>query len=327
MKDTIFKAIAIIVCVFLVSNAFSSGIAKFADAEREIAAYKAEIESYRNGGGSSIEGGIESLFDEEETDTSTDGGATDGGATDGGVADGGAADGGAADGGATDGGAAQPQAKLSKSEFIKLLNDETAKAAKGSYKVTRTGVFTKAVDVGKATSSLNSIIKGVDKNADLNSVVGGFLGIKKDPIKGTVTNGKGEGFDGKYMLKGMSLTETDVIDFQANASGTQYAIVLANCPTPNESSPIAHATNDYITFAEVNKGISDSVGSAVVVEEGKSSANYTKIAFVVTVANGKITKIKYSYTLSAKLSIKLAVITANGTGEADIKGEYTDIKY
>ena len=326
MKDTIFKAIAIIVCVFLVTNAFSSGISKFAEAEKEIAAIKAEMESL-SGGGIGIEGGMDSLFDEEEPGASTDGGATDGGATDGGATDGGATDGDATDGGATDGGAAQPQAKLSKSDFIKLLNEESAKAAKGSYKLTRSGEFTKAIDVGKATSALNSIIKGVDKNADLNSVVGGFIGVKKDPIKGTVTNGKGEGFDGKYMLKAMTLTDADVVAFQANESGTQYAIQIANCKTPNENSAIAHAMNDYITFAEVNKGISDSVGNAVVVEEANSTANYTQIAMVVTVSNGKITKIKYSYTLSAKLAIRLAVITANGTGEADIKGEFTDIKY
>ncbi|MBP3938521.1 MAG: hypothetical protein IK955_03865 [Clostridia bacterium] len=326
MKDTIFKAIAIIVCVFLVTNAFSSGISKFAEAEKEIAAIKAEMESL-SGGGIGIEGGMDSLFDEEEPGASTDGGSADGGATDGGATDGGATDGGATDGGATDGGAAQPQAKLSKSDFIKLLNEESAKAAKGSYKLTRSGEFTKAIDVGKATSALNSIIKGVDKNADLNSVVGGFIGVKKDPIKGTVTNGKGEGFDGKYMLKAMTLTDADVVAFQANESGTQYAIQIANCKTPNENSAIAHAMNDYITFAEVNKGISDSVGNAVVVEEANSTANYTQIAMVVTVSNGKITKIKYSYTLSAKLAIRLAVITANGTGEADIKGEFTDIKY
>ncbi len=225
------------------------------------------------------------------------------------------------------GGTAATNKALTKSEFISFLNEETAKAAQGSYKVTRSGVFRKAFDFGSATNALNSIIKGVDKNADLNSVVGGFLGIKEDPIKGTAANGKIEGAEAKYALKGMSLTETDVIDFQANASGTQYAIVIANSPTPNSSSPIAHATNDYITFAEVNKGIADEVGNAVVVEADRSSVNYNNIVFVVTVANGKITKIRYSYTLSAELSIKLAVITANGTGGADIKGEYTDISY
>lgn len=324
MKDTIFKAIAIIVCVFLVTNAFSSGISKLAEAEKEIAAIKAETESL-SGGGIGIEGGMDSLFDEEETDASTDGGTTDSGSTDGGATDGGATDGGEATG--DQGNAAQPQAKLSKSEFIKLLNEESAKAAKGSYKVTRSGEFTKAIDVGKATSALNAIITGVDKNADLNSVVGGFIGVKKDPIKGTATNGKFEGADVKYALKGMTLTDADVVAFQANESGTQYAIQIANCKTPNENSAIAHAMNDYITFAEVNKGISDSVGNAVVVEEANSTANYTQIAMVVTVSNGKITKIKYSYTLSAKLSIRLAVITANGTGEADIKGEFSDIKY
>ena len=309
MNKTLWTSITAIICAAIISMAISSGFETIKTAKIEVASAAADeamlnAEGGLGGGGLSVGGGLSM---EDEPSDSTDGGATDGGAT--------------------DGGAAQPQAKLSKSDFIKLLNEESAKAAKGSYKLTRSGEFTKAIDVGKATSALNSIIKGVDKNADLNSVVGGFIGVKKDPIKGTVTNGKGEGFDGKYMLKAMTLTDADVVAFQANESGTQYAIQIANCKTPNENSAIAHAMNDYITFAEVNKGISDSVGNAVVVEEANSTANYTQIAMVVTVSNGKITKIKYSYTLSAKLAIRLAVITANGTGEADIKGEFTDIKY
>ena len=224
------------------------------------------------------------------------------------------------------GGTVDTNKALTKSEFIRFLNAQTAKAAKGSYKLTRTGAFTKAIDVGNATSALNTIIKGVDKDADLNSVVGGFLAIN-EPVKGTATSGKLEGADAKYALKGMTLTDADVISFNSNASGTQYTIQLANCNTPNANSAIAHATNDYITFAEVNKDISDSVGSAVVISKDSSYAEYTQIKFVVAVSNGKITQIKYSYSLDAKPTVKLVAITSKGTCAADIKGEYTDIRY
>lgn len=214
----------------------------------------------------------------------------------------------------------------SEAEVVKTFNDVTAAASKGSYNITRTGEFTKPIDVGSATDSLNDIIKGVDENADLNSVVGGFLGIKKDPITGVVTNGQGgEGFDHKYMMKAMTLTEDDVQSYKVD--GNKYMIQIKKCVTPDENSALAHATNDYITFAQVNQSIADAVGSAVKVEESGSEAIYSKILFTATIVDGKMTNLEYSYTFSATLKLKIAVIPATGTGEAEIQGKYTDIKY
>ena len=212
-----------------------------------------------------------------------------------------------------------------KADVIKLFNDVTAKAAKGSYKLTRTGKFIKNIDVGSATGALNKIIQGVDENASLDSVVGGFLGIKKDPIVAEVKNGKGEGFDGKYMIKAMALTEADVQDFTVN--GDKYTVQIKACTNPDANSALGHASNDYVTFPEVNQSIANEVGSAVKVVEGESQANYTKILFTATIVDGKLTALDYSYTFSATLKIKLAIMNATGTGEASITGKYTNIKY
>jgi len=212
-----------------------------------------------------------------------------------------------------------------KADVIKLFNDVTAKAAKGSYKLTRTGKFVKNIDVGSATGALNKIIQGVDENASLDSVVGGFLGIKKDPIVAEVKNGKGEGFDGKYMIKAMALTEADVQDFTVN--GDKYTVQIKACTNPDANSALGHASNDYVTFPEVNQSIANEVGSAVKVVEGESQANYTKILFTATIVDGKLTALDYSYTFSATLKIKLAIMNATGTGEASITGKYTNIKY
>ena len=212
-----------------------------------------------------------------------------------------------------------------KADVIKLFNDVTAKAAKGSYKLTRTGKFIKNIDVGSATGALNKIIQGVDENASLDSVVGGFLGIKKDPIVAEVKNGKGEGFDSKYMIKAMALTEADVQDFTVN--GDKYTVQIKACTNPDANSALGHASNDYVTFPEVNQSIANEVGSAVKVVEGESQANYTKILFTATIVDGKLTALDYSYTFSATLKIKLAIMNATGTGEASITGKYTNIKY
>ena len=230
----------------------------------------------------------------------------------------------AADDNTADAPAADSAAPSTKADVIKFFNAESAKAAKGSYKVNRVGKIIKNIDVGSATSALNSIIKGVDENASLDSVVGGFLGINK-PIEGEVKNGKGEGFDAKYMIKAMALTEADVKDFAVN--GNKYSIQLNACTNPNANSALGHATNDYVTFPEVNASIANEVGSAVKIVEDQSQANYTKIIFTATVVDGKMTNLEYSYTFSATLKIKLAIMNATGTGETDITGKYSNIKY
>ena len=214
--------------------------------------------------------------------------------------------------------------EMTKADVVKLFNDTTAKAAKGSYKVSRVGKIIKNIDVGSATKTLNSIIKGVDENASLDSVVGGFLGINK-PIDAEVKGGKIDGADAKYMIKAMNLTEADVQDFSVN--GDKYTIQLKACTNPNANSALGHASNDYVTFPEVNQSIANEVGNAVKIIEDESQANYTKILFTATIVDGKLTALDYSYTFSATLKIKLAIMNATGTGETDITGKYTNIKY
>lgn len=338
MKETLVKALAAIICVVILCVSISGAVESYVTAEKDVAEYKASMVQAGGssngglmGGSGDMGGSTGDLGGSGDMGGSTgdmggstgDMGGSTGDATVPGDATGDAGNAGNT-GDAGNAGAQQP-AKLTKADVIKFFNAETAKAAKGSYKLTRTGKFIKPIDVGSLTDALNKIITGVDKNANLDSVVGGFLGIKKDPIKGDVKNGKGEGFDAKYMIKAMALTEADVVDFAVN--GNTYKIKVKDCVTPDAKSAIAHATNDYITFAEVNKGISDSVGNAVRVVPEESEAKYSNIIFTATVVDGKITTLEYSYTLDASLKIKLAIPSAMGTGQATISGKYTEIKY
>ncbi len=218
-----------------------------------------------------------------------------------------------------------PAAQHTKATVAKALNEATAKAAKASYTFERTAKFTRNIDVGVLTSALDGIIKGVDKNADLNSVVGGFLGIKKDPIKGEVKNGKGEGFDAKYMIKAMNLTEADIQSFKV--TGNKYQVQIKNCTNPDANSAWAHASNDYITFAEVNESIAGAVGNAVKVVPADSTAVYKDILITAVIENGNITSFEYKYTFDATIKIKLAVPSANGSGAAEMNAKFTNFKY
>ncbi len=330
MKETLVKAIAAIICVVIFCVSISGAVESYVTAEKDVAEYKASMAQNSGSSNGGLMGGSSDLGGSTGDlggSTGDLGGSTGDVAGDAGDATGDATGdaGSTGDAGNAGNADAQKPAQLTKADVIKLFNDETAKAAKGSYKLTRTGKFVKAIDVGSLTGAINTIITGVDKNANLDSVVGGFLGIQKNPIVGDIKNGKGEGFDGKYMIKGMALTDADVVDFAVN--GNTYKVKIKDCVTPNASSAIAHATNDYITFAEVNKSISDSVGNAIKVVEGESNAKYSNIIFTATIVDGKMTALEYSYTLDANLKIKLAIPSTTGTGQASITGKYTDIKY
>ena len=220
----------------------------------------------------------------------------------------------------------QQSSQPSKADVAKALNDATAKAAKASYKWDRTAKFTKNIDVGGLTSILDGIIKGVDENASLNSVVGGFLGIKENPFTANVTNGQlpAEGMEEKYLLKAMSLTENDIQT--CRVTGNKYEVQIKNCTNPDANSAMAHATNDYITFQEVNTSIAGAIGDKVKVLEDGSQANYKKILFTAVIEDGKLTSLEYSYTFEANIKIK-AGITANGSGAAQMNAKYSEFKY
>ncbi len=214
---------------------------------------------------------------------------------------------------------AAPAADMTKAEFVKFYNAETAKIAKnGSYALTRVCEYTDPIDVGGATGALNAIIQAIDENSDLNSVVGGFLGI--GTTKGNVPK---DDIKGDYKVKAAALTEADLGNFSAN-NGT-YTFTLANASNPKKTNatPISKFTNDFMTHEEVVDGIA---GFTTAITVNSTNVNYKNIKVTVKVADGKITDISYSYDFDAVLELK-AVIKITGTGAATTKGTYANIKY
>ena len=212
-----------------------------------------------------------------------------------------------------------PAGDMTKAEFVKFINAETAKIAKsGSYALTRNCDYTKPIDVGGATGALNKIIQAIDENSDLNSVVGGFLGI--GITKGNIPK---DDIKGDYKIKATALTEADLGSFAAN-NGT-YTFTLANASNPKNTgaTPISRFTNDFMTHEEVVDGIA---GFTTAITVNSTNVNYKNIKVTVKVADGKITDISYSYDFDAVLELK-AVIKITGTGAAKTTGTYANIKY
>ncbi len=210
-------------------------------------------------------------------------------------------------------------------DVVKAINDATAKAAKASYDWTRDAYYTKSMDMGSTTGVLNGIIQGVDENASLDSVIGGFLGIGSKSAK--VTNGGSDGsVEGKYLLKATTLTENDVKELVIE--GNTYKIKIKDSTNPNANSSLAHATNDYVTCAEVNSSISDAVGDGMMsINEDQSKLAYKNIILKATIDNGQLTNLEYSYTFDINLSMKVSIMTTTGTGAAETKATYSNFKY
>lgn len=234
--------------------------------------------------------------------------------------------------------AAEDAAK-SEAEVAELINKVTGEAVaqKVGYDWKR-DCSVQNINVGNAvvTKGLDGIIKAIDKNADLNSVVGGFLGngnkqetIKKGETLGTKVVTKDDGstenyyHGANYTLKATSLKAEDIKNLKI--TGNKYSFELPDCQNPhkNGDTALSRFTNDIVVREEVEeelKGKTDKVSIPTL------NANYSKIKASVTIKDGKLVEITYSYYGEAQLDVKIA-ITAKGTGNLTTSAVYSNFKY
>lgn len=194
----------------------------------------------------------------------------------------------------------------------------------------------KDIDVGRLTGALNGVIQLVDKNADVNSVVGGFLGngnskytVKKgetlDTLKVTKDDGSTEPYyhGNCYTLKATSLKAEDIKNLKIN--GNQYSFNLPDCQNPDRSGNVAISrfTNDIVVRDEVQKeiqGFTDRVTIPAL------NAKYTNIKCTVTIKDNKLVELTYSFRGDAELDVKLG-FTITGTGNLTTSAKYSNFKY
>lgn len=228
---------------------------------------------------------------------------------------------------------------LSKADAIKLLNDATAVAAKGSYDWKRTCEYEKTdgkdlivtTNSGSdATDTLDGIIHRVDSNASLGSVVGGFIGIgsKDGKVKGGkfVADENGNTPDEKYLLKAMSLDEASVKDFVQEADVYKFQLNACDNPKKDGGNALHRATDDFITHEEVSQGIKDGLGGlSALLSLEKSQVTFSNITITATIKGGKLTNLELTYDFSAELNLKATLVGINGNGKAKTKIVYSNI--
>lgn len=213
-------------------------------------------------------------------------------------------------------------------EAAKAINDATAAAASAGYTWTRTSEYTKDVDVGSATSILNKVIQGVDSSADVNSVVGGFIGIgtKDATIAKGADAAEAIGYHGdSYKLKATSLQASDLQGLTKN--GDTYTFTLANADTPKKDGATAlnRLTDDIVTQEEIDAEIKAQVS---VVSVSSLVGTYSNIKVEVTITDGKLQKLTYSYDAEvAELGLKALGVPITGTGAMHTEATYSNFVY
>ena len=245
------------------------------------------------------------------------------------VVGGGSSSGGAASGGASSSDEAAAPASNEAEEAAKAINAATAAAATAGYDWKRTSEYTKPVDVGSATDVLNKVIQGVDSNANVDSVVGGFIGIGKK--EATIEKGKDAaeciGYHGSsYKLKATSLKASDLKDLTVSDGTYTFKLADVNTPKKDGSNALNRLTDDIVIQEEVSQEIKDQVGSAVTVTS--LVGTYSNINVKVVIADGKLTEMTYSYDADvSELGLKVAVVSVKGTGAMHTEASYTNFVY
>ena len=204
-----------------------------------------------------------------------------------------------------------------KAEMAKLFNAKSAEIAKGTYNWNRYCGFTKDIDVGNSTATLNTIIKNVDANADLNSVVGSFLGV------GT-TNGN-QADAGKCAIIPMNIKESDIKSVSVGQDQVSLHLNDSKNPSAGGDTSFNHISNDFITKKDVDDAVA---GVSDMMTVSSFDALYHDIVVTARVdGNGNPTTIWISYKMYAEMKFEVMSLNMEGKGEVETKLTYTNIKY
>ena len=251
---------------------------------------------------------------------------------------GGAAQGGSSIGGNTAGGATSntgtssdaPASDASEAKTVADALNSATKAvvdSKAGYDWARKCEYTTPIDVGNATATLNKVIHMVDENADLNSVVGGFLGVgdKKLTIKKGEDAAAAIDYHGtNYALKATSLKPEDIKGLKVDGDSFEFTLDNVTTPAKDGSNSLSRFTNDIITKDEVEAEIKAQVS---VVTVNSLDGEYTNIKIKGTITDGKLVSLEYETSTSAKLALKALGIGINGSGAIHTTASYKNFVY
>lgn len=204
-----------------------------------------------------------------------------------------------------------------KAQAAELVRAYTQRAAAGGYTVNGVCKITKDVDVGSATATLNQIIQRVDPNADINSVVGAFLGTGEQ----SYTVCAGETSVGRYDLQAFTFSEADIADYR-QADNVLY-IRLKDCKNPqkNGAQTLSKVTSAFPTEAEVRAAMQE-IGVPITVS--KLTSNVSDILLTVTLSDSGLESVRLHFVNDLTLNLRMSVVGIDGTGQTTTDIVYSD---
>ena len=230
--------------------------------------------------------------------------------------------------GDSSGAAAAASSGVDAAAAAEAINAATAKAVAAGYHWTRSAQYTQPVDVGSATSGLNTLIKGIDPEASLDSVVGGFIGIgdkEMDIEKGGSAAEQIDYHGENYALQATALQASDLKNLKVDGNTYTFEVENATSPQTDKSTAMSRLTNDILTQSMVDSEIKNSISAAKI---NSAVIEYTNIKATVVIEDGNLKEFKYSYDGNvAELNIKVAFISVNGKGAMHVDGAYTNFVY
>lgn len=206
-----------------------------------------------------------------------------------------------------------------RAQAVELLQTYTKHASAGSYRVTGSCQITKDVDVGGATAVLNQIIKSVDSNADVNSVIGAFLGVGE--LTYTVYASDTERA-GQYDLQAFTVTEADIADYRQEDHVLYIRLKDCKNPQKNGTQSLSKVTSAFPTESEVRKELQTQIGSAISVSD--MTSNVSDIWLTVTLSDHGVASIRLCFVNDLDLALKVAVVNVRGTGQTTTDILYSD---
>ena len=229
---------------------------------------------------------------------------------------------------ASGGNAAAAEAGVDAAAAAEAINAATAKAVAAGYHWTRSAQYTQPIDVGNATGALNKIIQGIDSEASLDSVVGGFLGIgdkEMDIEKGGSAAEQIEYHGENYALQATALQASDLKNLKVDGNTYTFEVENATSPQTDKSTAMSRLTNDILTQSMVDSEIKNFISAAKI---NSATIEYTNIKATVVIEDGNLKEFKYSYDGNvAELNIKVAIVSVNGKGAMHVDAAYTGFAY
>lgn len=225
---------------------------------------------------------------------------------------------------------------------VDLLNNATAKAAGGTYTLTRNSAYTNAngdalaegeygVSIGEATETVNSVLGAA--NQSLDTLVGAFNGV--GDVQANVVNGAAEEVNENYLLMATQLKADDIAVTKANIVTGEYMFALKNVANPNRMADcgLTRMTNDYLVqneLAPLVAGLASTNNNAFsMVKLSDLEMNYTNIyvSFKVNPITGDLVNLSYTYASYGKFTVRTNTLQVVGAANTTTTATYSDFVY